>query len=122
MKRPIIVCDDCRTWRCLMGVLLAPFGREIIIAPDGMSVMRLARERMPVLAVLDLQMPGDVQGDAIARALRETVPPTPVLLHSSVEETKLEEIAHRIGCEWRCKSPGGRGLREHVQLLVEGKP
>ena len=122
MKRPFLICDDCRTWRCLIGVLLAPFGREIIMAPDGMAVVRLARQRMPILAILDLQMPGDIQGDAIARALRETAPPTPVLLHSSADESELEEVANRIGCEWRCKAPGGIGLREHVQLLVEGKP
>lgn len=117
--RPILVVDDSRTWRTLIGVVLASLGREILLANTAMASFAIAKARQPALVVLDVDMPGDMQGDTLARHFRSATPPLRVLLHSSMAESELEHLANEIGCEWRSKIPGGIGLREHVRQLLQ---
>ena len=44
-------------------------GYDVLTASSGDEALRLARERQPVLAVLDVEMPG-VDGIEVTRALR----------------------------------------------------
>lgn len=57
-KRPILVVDDEPDARNLMGKLLAVFGYEADVAPDGKTALVLLEEKDYGLAILDYQMPG----------------------------------------------------------------
>ena len=66
----ILVADDDDDIRALVAHTLRRAGYRVVVACDGDDAVRLAAERRPDLAVLDLMMPG-VDGYEIARRLRE---------------------------------------------------
>jgi DNA-binding response OmpR family regulator len=53
----ILVIDDCRTLRDLMGDILSESGYVCSLAPDGSTGLDLAQERPPDLVLLDFIMP-----------------------------------------------------------------
>jgi len=80
----------------MVGALLAAEGYEVREAPDGARGVALATESEPDLALVDLMMPGELDGMAVLTALRERVPDVPVVMMSgraglsdAVRATKL---------------------------------
>ncbi|HEY5897250.1 MAG TPA: PAS domain-containing protein, partial [Burkholderiales bacterium] len=66
----VMVADDNRDAADSLSRLLALYGHEVRVAYDGLSAIELAREFSPLVAVLDIGMPG-VNGYDVARRLRE---------------------------------------------------
>ena len=56
-RRRILVADDRRVNRMVLLDLLEPLGFEVACAADGREAARLAAERAPDLALMDLVMP-----------------------------------------------------------------
>ena len=120
-KAPIIVADDSPTICMALCAVLQPLKHPITIAPSGMATMRLAMQNRPALCILDYDLAqGDLKGDAIARLLVEQG--VPVLLYSTLEESKLRELAGKIGCAYHCKvGTTMLMVKEHVRKLIEGE-
>ncbi len=57
MSAKILVVDDTRENRALLKDVLMHYGYEVIEAQDGAEAVRLAKERMPALVLMDVQMP-----------------------------------------------------------------
>src|SRR5579875_2733297 len=53
----ILIADDRASSRELLRIVLERDGYSIIEAVDGQEAVKLAREKRPVLILLDLQMP-----------------------------------------------------------------
>jgi PAS domain S-box-containing protein len=68
-RRRILVVDDNRDAATALGMLLELAGHEVRIAHDGSTALSLARTFRPVLALLDIGMPG-MNGYELAKALR----------------------------------------------------
>jgi CheY-like chemotaxis protein len=47
------------------------YGHEVEVAPDGPTALRLAADKPPDVALLDLSLPGGMDGFEVARRLRE---------------------------------------------------
>jgi CheY-like chemotaxis protein len=88
----ILVVDDCHDTADTMLALLRLWGYEGIAAYDGANAFDLARRHRPDLALLDVAMPRERDGYALARQLREDVP----LL---VAVTGYADVEHRGQCE-----------------------
>jgi two-component system nitrogen regulation response regulator NtrX len=80
----------------LVGALLASAGSEGREAPDGARGVALTMESEPDIALVDLMMPGELDGMAVLTALRERAPDVPVVMMSgraglsdAVRATKL---------------------------------
>jgi two-component system cell cycle response regulator DivK len=71
MSKKILVIEDNEANRILMRQILTYQGYEVLEAADGVSGLEMARERMPDLVLLDLQMPV-MGGFAVIRELRKT--------------------------------------------------
>ena len=71
MPRKILVIEDNEANRILMRQILKHYGYEVLEATDGISGLEMAREFMPDLILLDLQMPV-MGGFAVIRELRKT--------------------------------------------------
>jgi two-component system cell cycle response regulator DivK len=71
MPKKILVVEDNEANRILMRQILMYYGYEVLEATDGVSGLEMARERMPDLILLDLQMPV-MGGFAVIRELRKT--------------------------------------------------
>jgi DNA-binding response OmpR family regulator len=90
--RLLIVEDDPKT-RETIRLYAEREGFECLLAADGIAGLRLAREGLPSLVVLDLMLPG-ADGFAVCRALRrETGVPIVMVTARGAEEDKLRGLA-----------------------------
>jgi two-component system cell cycle response regulator DivK len=71
MPKKILVVEDNEQNRILMRQLLTYHGYEVLEAADGAAGLAMARERMPDLILLDLQMPV-MGGFGVIQELRKT--------------------------------------------------
>lgn len=69
MTEKILVVEDNMQNRVLMRQILTPHGYEVLEAADGLSGLEMAREHMPALILLDIQMPV-MNGFMVIRELR----------------------------------------------------
>ena len=92
----VLIVDDEPNIRRMVGALLVSEGYEVREAPDGARGVALATEAEPDVALVDLMMPGEMDGMAVLAALRERTPGLPVVMMSgraglsdAVRATKL---------------------------------
>jgi len=71
MPKKILVVEDNEQNRILMKQIMTYHGYQVLEAADGASGLEMAREHMPDLILLDLQMPV-MGGFAVIRELRKT--------------------------------------------------
>jgi len=69
LKRLLIVDDQEDVCRLLEIVLQGP-AREIRVSGNGEDALRLARSFRPDVVLLDIMMPGGIDGLAVARSLK----------------------------------------------------
>src|SRR5215212_1863765 len=92
----ILIVDDEPNIRRMVGALLSAEGYEVRDAQDGVSGLARALETEPDILLLDLMMPGELDGMATLARLRESLPDVPVVMMSgraglsdAVKATKL---------------------------------
>ena len=78
-KLRVLVVEDHADTAASMAVLLRIHGHEVEVAPDGPSALRIAADRPPDVALLDIGLPG-LSGWHVARRLRERAGKTPLLI------------------------------------------
>ncbi|MGK2934042.1 MAG: sigma-54-dependent transcriptional regulator [Gemmatimonadaceae bacterium] len=77
----VLVVDDEPNIRRMVGALLAAEGYDVREAPDGAAAV-VAAEDEPDVILLDLMMPGALDGLATLERLRERHPEIPVIMMS----------------------------------------
>ncbi len=78
----VLIVDDEPNIRRMVGALLSAEGFEVRDAADGAAAVARAAEAEPDAVLLDLMMPGELDGMATLRRLREILPDTPVVMMS----------------------------------------
>jgi CheY-like chemotaxis protein len=68
-RAKILIVDDEAAIREYEATLLGELGHEVLAAADGVEALRLAREKQPDLALLDIMMP-ELSGIEVCRQLR----------------------------------------------------
>jgi two-component system nitrogen regulation response regulator NtrX len=91
-----LIVDDEPNIRRMVGALLASEGFEVRDAPAGAVALERTAESEPDVVLLDLMMPGELDGLATLARLRERHPELPVIMMSgkagladAVRATKL---------------------------------
>jgi two-component system alkaline phosphatase synthesis response regulator PhoP len=84
--RTILIVEDEKQIAEIAGDYLRRAGFAVAVAREGVSALRLARERRPDLIVLDLGLPG-VDGLDVARTLRQESNVPIIMLTARVEES-----------------------------------
>ena len=136
----VLIVDDEPNIRRMVGALLAGDGYEVRDAPDAATGLRLAEEAEPDVVLLDLMMPGEVDGMGALRRLRESHGDVPVVMMSghaglsdAVRATKLGAftflekpltpegvlVAIRSALELRQARREARALRAEMGLGAE---
>lgn len=92
----VLIVDDEPNIRRMVGALLGAEGYDVRDASDGASGVMRASESEPDVVLLDLMMPGDLDGLATLERLRDEIPDSPVVMMSgraglsdAVRATKL---------------------------------
>lgn len=88
----ILVVDDDRDLRDLIGFALRRAGYLVVEAADGTSALQRYQQENPALVVLDVNLP-DMSGFDVLRQIRASAP-TPVMLLSvrSSEEDQVQGL------------------------------
>jgi two-component system nitrogen regulation response regulator NtrX len=92
----VLIVDDEPNIRRMVGALLAAEGYDVRDAADGATGLALAETVEPDVALVDLMMPGELDGLALLARLREKRPELPIVMMSgraaltdAVRATKL---------------------------------
>ena len=120
--RPLVlVADDDGDIRALVAFRLEKAGYEVIAAGDGEQALRLAQERSPDLAVLDVMMPRltglevteRIRADAATRAMPV------ILLTARAEESDIARGLEAGANDYITKPFSPQELRARVQAILE---
>ena len=92
----VLIVDDEPNIRRMVGALLSSEGYEVRDAAEGALGLQRVGESCPDVVLLDLMIPGELDGLATLARLRELVPDVPVIMMSgkaglsdAVKATKL---------------------------------
>src|SRR3954466_15189703 len=92
----VLIIDDEPNIRRMVGALLAAEGYDVREAPDGVTGLTRAAEIDPDVVLLDLMMPGELDGMGTLARLRDASPDVPGVMMSgragltdAVKATKL---------------------------------
>jgi PAS domain S-box-containing protein len=71
-RRRVLVVDDNAANRAVMVDMLAPLGFELLAASEGAAAVADARRFKPDLVLMDLRLPGEIDGLEATRRLRKS--------------------------------------------------
>ena len=119
----VLVADDDEDIRALVSLRLQRSGYEVVAARDGEEAFRLACERRPDVAVLDVGMPR-LTGFEVTARLREhagTRDLPVILLTARAQESDVAR-GYEAGADAYISKPfNPQELRDSVRALLEEK-
>jgi len=96
-RRRIVIAEDEPLARLDLGQMLENLGHEVVgQAGDGRTAVDLARELTPDLVIMDIKMPGEVDGLGAASLLAEERV-APVLLLTAYSDQEFIDRAREAG-------------------------
>jgi DNA-binding response OmpR family regulator len=119
-KPLVLIADDDEDIRALVAFRLERAGYDVVTAGDGEQALRLALERTPQLAVLDVMMP-KLTGLEVTRRLRaeEATSAIPViLLTARVQEADIAAGFEAGAADYIKKPFSPQELRARVQTIL----
>jgi len=96
-KRILIVDDEAPIQRALRRNLMAA-GYEVLVADDAPQAIEMARAHQPDLILLDICLPGDLDGVDVCVQVRRFTQ-TPIIVLSAVTEEKRKVVALDKGAD-----------------------
>lgn len=119
--RPVVlVADDEDDVRALVVYRMSKAGYEVVEATDGEQAVRLAKERLPALAVVDVMMP-KVDGYEVTRQLRadEATRRMPIILLTARAQDQDVQRGFAAGADDYIRKPfSPQELRARVQAIL----
>jgi CheY-like chemotaxis protein len=103
----VLLVDDCADMCESITTLLQLWGYDVRTAEDGPSGLRIAASYHPHVVLLDVGLPGSMDGYEVARQLRAHPPAAPLRL-VTVSGYGMEEDFHRsraAGCDRHLVKP-----------------
>jgi len=96
-RRRIVIAEDEPLARLDLGQMLENLGHEVVgQAGDGHTAVELARELTPDLVIMDIKMPGEIDGLGAASLLAEERV-APVLLLTAYSDQEFIDRAREAG-------------------------
>jgi two-component system OmpR family response regulator len=70
----VLVVDDEASVREVLGDYFEGLGYDVVFADNAIGALNMARDHNPHVVLLDLNMPGAVQGDAVIESISRRAP------------------------------------------------
>lgn len=122
----VLLVDDQADLRRLIRWSLEPLeGLDWLEARSGEQALALAREHRPGLVLLDIMMPGAIDGLEVCRRLRADLlsPPPRIVLISARGQSRDVDIGLQAGADAYLVKPfSPQHLLETVECLLVGPP
>lgn len=96
-RKVVLLIEDNHEQRELYGSLLWYNGFDLIHAADGESGVAKALGERPDLILLDLNLPGDLDGFGVFDRIRSAGLDTPIIVLSAIARERAGERASRFG-------------------------
>jgi CheY-like chemotaxis protein len=122
LKTTVLLVEDSKFQKLMNERMLSKAGYTVLNACDGEEALRLAREKLPDIVLLDMLLP-KLGGREVIRALRDDAPTAhiPVLVFSSLpqaNELKLtDEGAAGYFSKSRLAEHPATGEKELIELI-----
>ncbi|MEA2466129.1 MAG: hypothetical protein QOJ57_255 [Thermoleophilaceae bacterium] len=98
MAKTVLIVDDHASFRRAVRLVLEYEGYEVVgEAADGEDALAQARDLLPELVLLDVHMPGGIDGFEVASRLASNEPPPAVVLTSSRDSSDFDQRVRRSG-------------------------
>ncbi len=119
-SRRVLVVDDEPEVTLALQVYFLGKGYEMMTALDGLEAMRLLRQYLVDLVLLDMKMPG-VNGVEVLKFVRAQSPSTRVIVVTAYD-VQYQELVEQIGVEGFLMKPFGiQALTQKVEEVLAGK-
>lgn len=114
---PILIVEDDPNTAALVATYLQREGFDTLMAHDGMRALAMAKERSPLLVILDVMLP-KVDGWEICRRLRQRSD-VPILMLTAREEEIDRVLGLSLGADDYVVKPfSPRELVERVKAIL----
>lgn len=118
-KTRILVVDDEQKLVRLVREVLTATGYEVFTAYNGTNAVSLAALENPDLIVLDLVLPGELDGYAVARRIREFSDVPIIMLTARVRETDMLQGFDAGADDYMTKPFSARELLVRIRSLLK---
>lgn len=123
MNETILVVDDNDTNRLMMVDVLTQWGYRTCEAKHGKAVMRMVRETMPDLVLLDVMLPG-MNGYEICQQLKQD-PKTdriPVIMLTVLDDSESRTRGISVGADlFISRPPNYSEMHKNIESLLQNR-
>ncbi|NTV95095.1 MAG: response regulator [Thiobacillus sp.] len=100
-NKRILLVDDQEDIRLLLQLTLAPLGCDLHTATNGQEAIEMAKTLAPDIIILDVMMPGGIDGYEVCETLRaeSTTAHAYVILLSARGQQRDIDRGHRAGAD-----------------------
>ena len=106
--KTVLVIDDELDYCQVLSLRLRKAGLNVLIAHDGEQGLKLARERIPDLILLDLNLPG-LSGKEVCKAIKEgeeeRLAQIPIIMLTAEDSDADHVIGKSLGARQYLKKP-----------------
>ncbi len=118
-KRVLVVDDESEVTYALQAYFLVK-GYEMLTALDGISAMRILRQYLIDLVLLDMKMPG-VNGLEVLKFIHAQSPKTRVIVVTAYDD-QFQEMVEKLGADGFLMKPFGIGaLTTVIEDVLAGR-
>jgi DNA-binding response OmpR family regulator len=121
-QKSILIVEDQADLRKLVSLTLRPAGYRLREAVDGATALRECAEERPDLVILDLMLPGNLDGVAVCRRIKSDpeLAAAIVIMMTAADQARERERARAAGADHYVAKPFSPGqLRVLVQTLLD---
>lgn len=121
-RKTVLVIDDELDYCQVLSLRLRKWGLKVLIAHDGEQGLRLARERIPDLILLDLNLPG-LSGEEVCKAIKEgeeeRLIQIPIIMLTAEDSDVARVIGKSLGaCQYLNKPFKAQELLREIQQCL----
>ena len=115
----VLLVEDSKFLRAATERTLTRAGYEVLSAGDGEQAVRLAREHMPALILLDVMLP-KMTGPAVLSVLKNdsTTAAIPVMMLTGLSQKNAKQLEKEGACGFFAKTDSMLGNGPHSLLAA----